>query len=317
MRVSENTQFDLIRNTMSKSKGRMEGLQGQLSTLKKLNTPSDDPIGSAKILENRTDKVNNEQFLLNSRLAINLLENTDHALAEMGEVIIRAKEIAIGQSSGASANQETRLAIAEEVSQLFQQAVSAANRRIGDRYLFSGHKTDRAAVNPDGEFVGDKGQMMVEVGRDVFISSNVTGADIFDTKPRTELPSREPSPNRTLASDSPQAGNVNLFKEIQKLRIGLLSGDTGTIQETMDGFDQLLAKINSIRAKVGSRVNGIQNLSESLARQGLTQAKLSSELEDADVAKVVSDLAKEETVFRSALQSSQKLIQPTLLDFIK
>ena len=101
------------------------------------------------------------------------------------------------------------------------------------------------------------------------------------------------------------------------LRIGLLTGDVDTIRNTLDRFDQIYSNLNATRARVGSRINGIQNISQSLDRQKITQAQLSSHLEDADMAQVVSDLAKEEAVFRSALQSSQKLIQPSLLDFLK
>ena len=133
MRVTEGTNYDTIRDSISRSRGRMEGLQHQSATLKKLNTPSDDPVGAAKVLEVRTDKMNNDQFTMNSKLAETFLNNTDHALEELSELVVRAKEIAIGQSSGASANDETRMGVAEEVSQLYQHAVATGNRRIGER----------------------------------------------------------------------------------------------------------------------------------------------------------------------------------------
>ena len=56
---------------------------------------------------------------------------------------------------------------------------------------------------------------------------------------------------------------------------------------------------------------------QSLERHNITNAELTSSIEDADMARVVSDLAKEETVFRSALQSSSKLVQPTLMEFLR
>lgn len=320
MRVTEGTQFDLVRETLRKSKGKMEGLQGQLSSLKKLNQPSDDPVGAAKILEVRTDRVNNEQFLMNAKLAESMLQNSDHALSELGDIIVRAKEIAIGQSSGASANADTRLAIGEEVNQLFQQAVSGMNRRVGDRYLFGGYKTNNPPFGLDGEYKGDRGQMMTEVGRDVFVAMNIPGVEAINSSPPPVQKSPAQEPDRTLAnadSERQPSNNVNLFQELNALRTGLLTNDNITIRGTLDRFDQIFATINGARAKIGSRINGIQNLSQSLERQHVTQSQLSSHLEDADMAQVTSELAKEETVFRSALQSSQKLIQPTLLDFLK
>ena len=327
MRVSENTNFDLVRETLQRSKGRMEHLQNQSSTLRKLNSPSDDPVAAAKVLEIRTDKVNNEQYQVSAKLAEAFLSNSEQAVSELADIVVRAKEIAIQQSSSASSNDDTRVAVAEEVAQMFQQAINVANRRVGERYLFGGYKTNTPPVTEDGKYIGDNGQMTVEIGRDVFVSMNVPGNEIFNSDRKMESKGTQPEdlyekPTRAPASadnygDAPKKQNVNIFEEIMNLRIGLLTGDVDTIRNTLDRFDQIYSNLNATRARVGSRINGIQNISQSLDRQKITQAQLSSHLEDADMAQVVSDLAKEEAVFRSALQSSQKLIQPSLLDFLK
>jgi len=338
MRVTDNSTYGVVRDSIQRSKERMETLQGQQATLKKLNTPSDDPIGAAKVLEVRTEKVNNEQYQLNAKMAESFLNNSDQALSEMSELIVRAKEIAINQASGASSNEDTRLGVSEEVTQLFQQAVSTANRRIGERFLFGGYKTQKPPIDADGRYIGDSGQMMVEVGKDVFISMNVPGIDAFNTNPRrapenpqgyngtatntNRAPAGEayarssderPDPN----SDDPGPENVNVFDEIQSLRIGLLTGDLDGIRNTLERLDQMYSKLVATRAKVGSRLQGLQNTSAAIERHNLVNSQLTSTLEDADMAQVVSDLAKEETVFRSALGTSHKLIQPTLLDFLK
>lgn len=186
MRVTEGTNFDTIRESIRRSKGRMEKLQTQSATLKKVNAPSDDPIGAAKIMEIRTEKVNNDQYLMNAKLAETFLEGSDHALQDLSDILVRAKEIAINQSSGASSNDETRLGVSEEISQLYQQAVATANWKVGDRYLLGGYKTQKPPVGPAGEYLGDDGQMMVEVAKDVFITMNVPGIEAFNTHPETE-----------------------------------------------------------------------------------------------------------------------------------
>lgn len=330
MRVTENTGFDTVRETIRRSKERMENLQSKYSTLKKLNTPSDDPVGSAKVLEMRTEKVNNDQFQFNGKMAENFLTNTDHVLSEISELMMRAKEIALSQSSSASANDDTRLSLAEEVTHLYNQAVSAANRRIGDRFLFGGYKTDKAPVDPDGRYMGDGGHMMAEISKDVFLAINVPGIEAFNTNPKASFDSRESYTKmggrkpagaavelQASAGDKINGENVNAFDELQNLRIGLLTGDTDGIRSTLDRFDDIHAKIVATRAKVGSRLMGLQTTGQAIERHNIVNAQLSSTLEDADMAQVVSDLAKEETVYRSALQSSQKLIQPTLMEFLK
>lgn len=324
MRVTENMNFDLSRDTLSKSRGKMARLQEQAASTRRLTTPADDPVGATKVLEIRTDRMNAEQFITNAKLAESFLSNSEAALAEVSDLIVRAKEIALGQSSGASANPQTRIAVAEEVNHLYQQAVAAANRRIGDRYLFGGYKTTQAPFDPQGNYRGDDGQMMVEISRDVFLGMNIPGVDAFNTRPQVARAQAQPgedgqmTPGRGPASGGgAEQENISLFEELQSLRIGLLSGNTELIQGSLDRFDQLHTKVTSARAMLGSRMQGLSSATQSQERQVVTGATLSSTLEDADMAQVMSDLAREETIFRGALASSQKLIQPTLLDFLR
>lgn len=324
MRVTENTNYNTIRESIRRSKERMENLQYQSATLKKLNQPSDDPIGASKILELRTDKVNNDQYQMNAKMAEAFLNNTDHALGDLADLILRAKEIAINQSSAASSSEDTRLGVAEEVTQLFKQSVSIANRRVGERYLFGGFKTQKPPVDPEGKYLGDDGQMMIEIGNDVFLSMNVPGTDAFNTNPKkvaqgqngySESATKEQKEQKEHREEIEE--NVNVFDELQNFRIALLTGDLEGIRNTLERFDQLHSKLVSTRAKLGSRLQGLQSTTQSIERHNVTNAMLSSALEDADMAQVVSDLGKEENIFRSSLASSKRLIQPTLLDFLK
>jgi len=298
----------------------------EAATLKKLNRPSDDPVGAAKVLEVRTDKVNNEQFQVNAKLAQAYLDNTDHALEDLSEIVMRAKEIAINQSSNASSTPESRLGVSEEVAQLFQRAVATGNRRIGDRYIFGGFKTTQAPVDAEGNYRGDDGQVMIEVGREVFIGANVPGHEVFNTHPeasadgkRLQAPRQEGELDRRISSESSVSGpqNTNLFQQLKALRTGLLTGDIDAVRGTLDAFDDLLGKVISTRSKIGARIQSIEGNMTALDRHNVTNAQLTSSIEDADMTQVVSDLAKEETVFKSSLASSKHLIQPTLLDFLR
>ena len=323
MRVSDNVNFGVVRDSITRSRSRMENLQTQNATLKKLNRPSDDPVGAAKVLEVRTDKVNNDQFQNNAKLAEAFLNNTDHALSDLSEVIMRAKEIAINQSSNASSTPETRVGVAEEVKQLYQQSIATGNRRIGDRYIFGGYKTTQPPLDSEGNYLGDDGEMMTEIGREVYIGMNIPGLHAFNTIPEGSGDMRRLNekqvPNRTLASEDEEAHpqNINLFQELKTLRVALLTGDTDSIRGTLDRFDALLGTVVATRAKVGSRIQGIQGNISAMERHNITNAQLTSTIEDADMTQVVSDLAKEETVFKSSLASSKHLIQPTLLDFLR
>ena len=329
MRVPDSSNYGVVRDSIGRSKTRMDNLQMETATLKKLNRPSDDPVGAAKVLEVRTDKVNSEQFQVNAKLAQAFLDNTDHALEDLSEIVMRAKEIALSQSSNASSTPESRYGVAEEVSQLFQRAVTTGNRRIGDRYIFGGYKNTTPPVDAEGSYKGDQGEMMIEIGREVFIGMNVPGHEVFNTNPESSNDflklKREGASEETgrrlastpLEGEGNQIQNTNLFQELKGLRTGLLTGDVETVRNSLENFDELLSKIVATRAKVGSRMHGIEGNVSALERHNITNAQLTSGIEDADMTQVVSDMAKEETVFKSSLASSKHLIQPTLLDFLR
>lgn len=310
----------------------MEELQNQASTLRKLNRPSDNPVGSSKVLEVRTDKVNNTQFQTNAKMAESFLNNTDHVLEELSEVAMRAKEIAIQQASGASATAETRLGVAEEVQQLLARSIAVANTKIGDRYLLGGYRTEQPPVDESGHYQGDRGEMMIEIAKDVFLTMNLPGIDALNTKPdqsgdfRRVNPNPQENPdtnqdqpemvNRQLASSS-GVGNVNLFQELGNLRIGLLTNDVRQIQETLDRLGDIRDHLVSQRTKIGSRVASLQSTIQNLERQDITNAALASNFEDADMVEVMNNMAREESILRSVLSGSQRLVQPTLMDFLK
>ena len=332
MRVTNNTNFNAVRNSIHQTKARMEELQKQASTLKKVNTPSDSPVGSSKILELRTEKVNNDQFRTNTKLAEAFLNNSDHVVSELVNVVVRAKEIALNQSSGASSTDETRFGVAEEVSQLYKQAVSTANTRVGDRFLFSGYQTDQPPVDGKGNYVGDDGETMIEISRDIYVAMNVPGIEVFNTNPKTSNDGLQlwgQPGERKVANEEGQkelhtsglapAGeeNVNVFSELQALRSALLSGNVQGIRATLDRFDQIHAHLVANRAKIGSRISGLTGNLTAMERHNLTNAQLNTELEDADLATVLSEISKEESVLRSVLSGSTKLVQPTLMDFLR
>ena len=251
MRITENSNFDSVRGSIDKTRERMERLQKQSATLKKLNSQSDDPVGAAKILEMRTEKANHGQFQSTSKLAAMYLENTDHALNDLSEIVLRAKEIALQQSSGASTGESSRMGVSEEVKQLYQQAVATGNRRIADRYLFGGYKTTQPPVSMDGEYLGDNGEMMVEMAKDVFLAINLPGYQVFNTAPeasadvrrvrelekgedeRHEDFRRPASVNGKPGADGPEKQNINIFVELQGLRTALLSGDIEAVHESL------------------------------------------------------------------------------------
>jgi len=240
---------------------------------------------------------------------------------------VRAKELALGQASSAANGPESRVMVAEEIKNIQQEISSIANRRLGDRYIFSGYKTGTVPFNADGTYNGDDGKIMVEVQKDVFVGMNLPGKEVF----LGAANARPVDPSREIASEGAELGqgpelamsqaaarpSEDIFRTLEGLRVGLMTNDIDLIRSTLEPLDKMRDGGISMRAQVGARTAGIDTAIANMGKKNLFNAELQSNIEDSDIIQVVSDMAREETVLRASLQASNKLIQPTLLEFLK
>lgn len=128
---------------------------------------------------------------------------------------------------------------------------------------------------------------------------------------------RDEKMEATGLSGSWSSSGVNLFGVLRDLSTGLRAGDKQSIQESLDRLDEGLAQVVLSRAQLGSRVSTLNAASESLQKGQVDAKTMQSGLEDADTFELVSDLNKTESTLKASLSTSGKLIQPSLLDFLR
>jgi flagellin-like hook-associated protein FlgL len=106
-------------------------------------------------------------------------------------------------------------------------------------------------------------------------------------------------------------GNLLIFED------ALEANNVEQINSTLDVFDQSLNQLLTIRSSVGSREIRAQTTESRLLAQELLVTEQLSQVEDADMLKVISELATAETMYKAALASAASVIQPTLMDFLR
>lgn len=360
MRIADKMQFNQVQKNIGKNRTEMSELQNQAATQKRINKPSDDPLATTRVLASRTEEKTNTQFTKNINQAKSFLEFTDQALSELTELLVRAKELAISQSNDASAGSESRKMTAKEVEQIYNQSIQVANRKIGDRYIFSGFKTQTKPFDIGGEYSGDDGDLKMQTQKDQFLAVNLPGSKIFmgkglDTEgvirpgqitPQSindldEVLQKENESNLKFEEDqeskillrgpasngnsnkmgdidpSNQQGGINIFQVIKGLEISLKTNDKVGIQSALDLIDQSISQVVLGRSEVGARVMAINGSMDSLQKAIVDNKIVASQLEDADVFKLVSDINKADTALKATLDTSGKMIQPSLLDFLR
>lgn len=359
MRIADKMNYDQVTSNLGKNRQDMAELQNQAATQKRVNKPSDDPLAAARVLAGKIDTNNNSQFLKSVNNAKTFLDFSEQSLGELADVISRAKELAIGQSNDASANEGTRKVVATEIAQLRDQAIQVGNRKMGDRYLFGGFKTNRPPFDREGNYHGDDGEMQIIINKDAAVSMNLPGSKVFlgrsaiagtvgkeshaspfppglDRKDKGLQPGqpvefRGPASNnepieKPYADESIETPNlgetwrspgVNVFDVMRDLEVALKANDKGGIQDSLDSLDAALSQAVMARSQLGSRVATLNSASESLSKAQVDNKTMVSNLEDADTFQLVSDINKTDATLKATLATSGKLIQPSLLDFLR
>jgi flagellar hook-associated protein 3 FlgL len=141
-RVTHSIIFDTSRSFLQRQARQLLDAQIQVATQRKINTLSDDPLGAGSVLRLRTQLRQTEQFERNIGLATSLTEAYDASLEQSIEMIARVRELVVGQSSSATANDLTREAAAVEIITLREQLIAIANTRVGSHHIYSGHQTN-------------------------------------------------------------------------------------------------------------------------------------------------------------------------------
>jgi flagellar hook-associated protein 3 FlgL len=288
-----NTQ--LMRNLNSNLK-RMDNSQNQLATGRRINKPSDDPVGITFGLRYRSELAQNDQFSSNADAATSWLDYTDVTLGQAGDVLQRVRELTVQAANGTN-SPEALQAIKSEVSQLTEQMVTIGNSQFNGKYVFNGQLTNKAPytlANAENE-VTDTQNINFELGAGVKMPISTTGNAIFG-----------------------QAGSEdNLFKVLKNIQADLSSSNYANITKDIGGLDKRMDAFLEVRADVGAKSNRIDLVSQRLKDIGVNLQTMQSKVEDADIPAVITSLKTDENVYNSSLDVGAKLIKPSLIDFLR
>ncbi len=154
-RVSDNLKFKTMTDNLYKVQSKYADMEEKLATQKEVNRPSDNPVGMGKILDYRATRASIAKYQKNIDSAESWLNITESKLSSMQDQIVQASEIALAQGT-ATANESTRRDAAASLQPIIDELLSLANSKLGNRYLFSGSRTDVEPFSsaPGGASVG-------------------------------------------------------------------------------------------------------------------------------------------------------------------
>ncbi|MEZ4741297.1 MAG: flagellar hook-associated protein FlgL [Bdellovibrionota bacterium] len=299
MRVSERQRYETATGRIERAKLNNSNSLNVLATQKRINTLHDDPIAMTQVIKKNSQIEENSSFQRNINFTKGFIETTETALSGIGDRLIRAKELAIAMAND-NYDSKSRSATAREVAEIINEVVQLGNSNYNNRFVFSGFRTSSPALSQDGNFLGDDGGIFLQIEDSNYKQINTPGRFLFGPTP-----------------DEQQQGHFGLVSSLEVLRDSLNEDDKQGIYKAIDELGFHLDKVSSFQATVGATFNAIDQAQQRLESGKTSLVTRKSELEDADMYKATSDFKRTETVLQSTLLASNKLLQPSLLNFMQ
>ncbi|MGI6128470.1 MAG: flagellar hook-associated protein FlgL [bacterium] len=304
MRVTQGMINTTFKRDLNYNLRQLAKYQHQLAVGKRISRPSDDPVGIVHSLRLRADLDDIATYSTNVDHALSWLGSTEDALLHASDIIQRVSDLAIAGANGT--NPKAALdAIADEIDQLLEHMVQIANSSQAGQYLFGGTKTKAAAgetyvpfelIREDGkpsyvQYNGNDTARATEIGAGIEFTYNVTGKQAF--------------------SD-------DIFNSLIELSHNLREGNTDDISSSTIGkLQQALDHLVAQRSEVGAKVNRLEMTESRLGSADINFTALLSKTEDLDAAEAMIYLKTQEAVYRAALATGARIMQPTLVDFLR
>lgn len=293
MRVTQSMLSSNSLRHLSSSYEKLGNYQDQLATGQKITRPSQDPVVAMKGMYYRSNLTENEQYQRNLSEAYLWMDNSEAGLEHASQALERVQYLII-QGKNDTYSDEDRVAIAQEIEQIKQDMVEVANTKVAGRYIYNGTDVDHAPVakgNPPVVNMNTE-DYAVEVSAGLKLKVNVNGDKVF---------------------------NQALFNTLEGIKQGF-SDDT----YSAEGMDNLLkdlegqiSTLQAERSEAGARYNRLEMIENRLGKTEVMAKSIISDNEDADIEQVITNLKNQESVHRAALSVGARIIQPTLMDFLR
>ncbi|WP_347109893.1 flagellar hook-associated protein FlgL [Paenarthrobacter sp. S56] len=292
-RVTTQMMAASSQRSLQSAQTRLAELQDRALTLKNINRPSDDPAGAAQAIALRGQLNAASQYGSNISDGNGWLAAADTALGQSTSILNRVRDLVVQVSNG-TLNDSAKEAIAVEIEGLGKDLLTQANTQYLGRNVFAG------SSDTDGAFSSATPPVF----------NGVSGSSV----------ERRVDSSRTVRVDSDGgaifgSGGSSVFAVVGDVVADIRAGinPNGRLAAIGEGIRSVIDG----RADVGMRQTRLGQAQDSLEGMKATLETQRSRVEDLDLGKAVMDLKVQETNYQVALAVTAKVLQPTLMDFLR
>lgn len=294
MRIPNSMIMRTVKRNIEHQTEIVHDRQNQIGSGKRINKPSDDPLGAMRTQQMYGSINRLNQYERNHSFSKLWLGETESSVTQAQDLVMRMKELAVYMASGQH-NAETRDNVSGEVQQMRDHMLALANSTAGGRYIFAGHETDSPAFLSNGTFAGDSGKILVNLDDDVQLNLNLNGDQVFQST----------------------TGGKTIIDTFEDFVTALQSNDQATIGSAiLDELDYSFDVLGKQIANVGAKVKSLDTAGDATADAKVVTKEQLGIIEEVDYFEAVSEMEAARTAFQAALQSSARIGKLSLINFI-
>jgi flagellar hook-associated protein 3 FlgL len=290
MRVTEGMRYASALRSLGQLSARQAEAQNRAATGSRIDAPSSDPIAAAHVARIKATLAQADSHRDTIRSVQGDVEAAEGSLASAGDLLQRAREIAVQGANGALSAQD-RATLATEANGLRDQMLAIANTRTANGYLFAGSKTNAAAFDASGAFQGDDVLHVVDIGGATPTAVGVSGARAF-----TAL------------------GGRDVLSDLAALGAALSANDRAAVAATLDGIDASHQQILRVRGQAGLTIDRLGTSDSTLQDLQTGLQKTAHQVGDADPYETYSTLTQLNASLQQAVAVTRQVLDLTTVN---
>lgn len=297
MRVTFNAMFRNGLEDINRAASALNDAQRDVSTLKRLHAPSDDPAAASAVVGERTEMRNLDQYVratdgIDARLRV-----TDSVLSDL-LVLLEKAQTTTAASRNSFLTAEQRNALALQLEGTRDAILSDVNAQFRGDYLFSGSRLDTPPYAMAGgvvqPYAGDDRRLLVDIDRGRPVEITLDGDSLIQG---------------TEAAD--------LFASFDALIAAVRAGDEAAMAAGSEALTRAHTRVTHAQSRVGQVLGELEAHRSHLSTLGTASNQRRSALEDTNLAEAASRMQQADTAYQAALASVGATSRLTLLDYIR
>ena len=270
---------------------RLSQAQERATSLDKLSRPSDDPTATAEALRVKSLQSAHAQHTRNVADGDGWLSTTDSALIAADSLMAKVRELTLQGANGAL-SPNAKEAVAVELEGLKADLLGVANTSINGRSVFAGTSDAGVAFRADYSWTGTAGSSVTRrIGPETTVAVDSDGSAAFGT------------------------GASSVFALIDDIATSLRTG--GDVASHLTTVDARVSGLRSVQSDMGARHAQLLRAEDTLMDTKVTLEAQRAGLEDLDLGQAVLDLQLQNNSYQAALQVTAKVLQVSLMDFLR